>query len=102
MRTRKRRRLASVIVSYPGLACDRFNLSDCDIEDILAERGTTVSGSTPSVSETESPIHTEPLCADRSRGRRHLRRRTVTEDGRRDVLCRSSWREIRHCDCEKL
>jgi len=65
MSTRKRRRLASVIVSYPGLACDRFNLSHCDIEDILAERGTTVSGSIPSVSETESPIHTEPLCIDR-------------------------------------
>lgn len=66
MSTRKRRRLASVIVSYPGLACDRFNLSHCDIEDSLAERGTTVSGQTPSVSKTVSPIHTEPLCVDRA------------------------------------
>jgi hypothetical protein len=65
MSTRKRRRLASVIVSYPGLACDRFNLSQCDIEDILAERGITVSGPTPPLSETVSPMHTEPLCAYR-------------------------------------
>ena len=65
MSTRKHRRLTSVIVSYPDLACNRFNLSHCDIEDILAERGTTVGGPPPSVSETVSPIHTEPLYRDR-------------------------------------
>ena len=65
MSTRKRRRLTSVIVSYLGLACDRFNLSHRDIEDILAERGITVYGPALSVSETVSPIHTEPLCVDR-------------------------------------
>ena len=65
MSTRKHRRLTSVIVSYPDLACNRFNPSHRDIEDILAERGITIGGPPPSVSETVSPIHTEPLCIDR-------------------------------------
>jgi putative transposase len=42
MRTYKRHRFSSYIISYAVWRYYRFNLSHCDIEDPLAERGITV------------------------------------------------------------
>lgn len=43
MNTYKRHRFPPVIISYIVWLYYRFKLSHCDIEDLLAERGTTVS-----------------------------------------------------------
>ena len=43
MRTYKRHRFSSYIISYAVWRYYRFNLSHCDIEDLLAERGITVT-----------------------------------------------------------
>jgi putative transposase len=43
MNTYKRRRFPPDIISYAGWRHSRFNLSHRDIEDLLAQRGITVS-----------------------------------------------------------
>ena len=43
MNTYKRHRFPPEIISYAAWLCYRFNLSHRDIEDLLAERGITVS-----------------------------------------------------------
>jgi putative transposase len=43
MNTYKRHRFSPDIISYAVWLCYRFNLSHRDIEDLLAERGITVS-----------------------------------------------------------